>query len=98
MTCATGPLHSPPVTTTAQPPFHQTLRWLTAHARFPAQRLPEKAELLVLFATAASTEDLAKSNPYHVGMLKDPNFAATMRNYTAQRRKVHIVCDNSAKT
>ena len=79
-------------------PLTQTVRWLANYTRFPASRLPEKAELLVLFATAASTEDLAKSNPYHVGMLKDPNFAATMRNYTAQRRKVHIVCDNSAKT
>jgi len=79
-------------------PLTQTVRWLADHTRFPASRLPEKAELLVLFATAASTEDLAKSNPYHVGMLRDPNFAASMRNYTAQRRKVHIVCDNSAKT
>ena len=79
-------------------PLTQTVRWLADHTRFPASRLPEKAELLLLFATAASNEDLAKSNPYHVGMLKDQNFAAQMRNYTAQRRKVHIVCDNSAKT
>ncbi len=82
----------------APSPLTQTVRWLANYTRFPSSRLPEKAELLVLFATAASTEDLAKSNPYHVGMLKDPNFAAAMRNYTAQRRKVHIVCDNSAKT
>jgi len=79
-------------------PLTQTVRWLADHTRFPSSRLPEKAELLLLFATAASNEDLAKTNPYHVGMLKDPNFAAQMRNYTAQRRKVHIVCDNSAKT
>lgn len=82
----------------ASTPLSQTVRWLTEHTRFPASRLPEKAELLLLFATAASTVDLAKTNPYHVGMLKDPNFAAQIRNYTAQRRKVHLVCDNSAKT
>ncbi len=79
-------------------PFIQTVRWLANHAGYPSSRLPDKAELLILFAAAASAEDLAKSNPYHVGMLRDPNFAATMRNYTAQRRKVHVVCDNSAKT
>jgi len=88
----------PGMADTTPSPLSQTVRWLSDHTRFPASRLPEKAELLVLFATAASTEDLAKSNPYHVGMLRDPNFAARMRNYTAERRKVHIVCDNSAKT
>ena len=82
----------------APSPLSQTVRWLAEHTGFPSSRLPEKAELLLLFATAASTEDLAKSNPYHVGMLKDQNFAASLRNYTAQRRKVHLVCDNSAKT
>ena len=82
----------------APSPFAQTIRWLADHARFPASRLPEKAELLLLFAAAAGAEDLAKSNPYHVGMLRDPNFAANLRNYTAQRRKVHLVSDNSAKT
>jgi hypothetical protein len=82
----------------ASSPRSPTVRWLADHTGFPSSRLPDKAELLLLFATAASTEDLAKANPYHVGMLKDPNFAASMRNYTAQRRKVHMVCDNSAKT
>lgn len=82
----------------APSPLTQTVRWLADHTRFPSSRLPDKAELLLLIAAAARTEDLAKSNPYHVGMLKDPNFAASMRNYTAQRRKVHLVCDNSAKT
>ena len=82
----------------APSPLSQTVRWLADYTGFPSSRLPDRAELLLLIATAASTEDLAKSNPYHVGMLKDQNFAASMRNYTSQRRKVHMVCDNSAKT
>lgn len=82
----------------APSPLSQTVRWLADYTGFPSSRLPDRAELLLLIATAASTEDLTKSNPYHVGMLKDQNFAASMRNYTAQRRKVHMVCDNSAKT
>ena len=88
------------MTTTAQPPFHQTLRWLATHARFPAQRLPEKAELLVLIATAAATEEAATAaNPVNAGPVsRNKNYAAQMRNYTAQRRRAHITCDNSAKT
>ena len=82
----------------APSPFSQTVTWLATNTGFPASRLPDKAELLVLIATAAANEDLERSNPYHVGMLRNQNFAAQMRNYTAQRRKVHIICDNSAKT
>ena len=87
------------MTTTAQPPFHQTLRWLATHARFPAQRLPEKAELLVLIATAAATEEAATAaNPVNAGpVARNKNYAAQIRNYTAMRRRVHITCDNSAK-
>ncbi len=85
---------------TAQTPLLQTLRWMAAHARFPAQRLPDKAELLVLIATAAATEEAAAAaNPVNAGPVdRNKNFAAQMRNYTAQRRRAHINCDNSAKT
>lgn len=87
------------MTPTAQPPFHQTLRWLATHARFPAQRLPEKAELLVLIATAAATEESnAAGTPANAVLIKNKNFAAQIRNYTAMRRRVHITSDNSAKT
>ncbi len=82
----------------APSPFSQTVTWLATHAGFPASRLPDKAELLLLIAAAAANEDLARSNPYHVGLLRDRNFSAQLRNYTAQRRRVHITCDNSAKT
>lgn len=87
------------MTTTAQPPFQQTLRWLATHARFPAQRLPEKAELLVLIATAAATEESnVADKPANAILIKNKTYAAQMRNYTAQRRRAHITCDNSAKT
>lgn len=86
------------MTTTAQPPFQQTLRWLSTHARFPAQRLPEKAELLVLIATAAAEENTAANKPANATLVRNKDFAAQMRNYTAMRRRTHITCDNSAKT
>ena len=87
------------MTTSPQPPFQQTLRWLAAHTGFPARRLPEKAELLVLIATAAATEESnAAGTPAHAMLVKNKTFAAQMRNYTAMRRRAHINSDNSAKT
>lgn len=86
------------MSSTAQNPLQNTLQWLTAHARFPAQRLPEKAELLLLIATAAASEDLEVKNPANAHIPFNPNYNAQIRNYTAQRRRAHIKCDNSAKT
>ncbi len=87
------------MTTPAPSPFQQTLRWLVTHARFPAQRLPDKAELLVLIATAAATDEReAAGKPANATLIKNKDFAAQIRNYTAMRRRVHITSDNSAKT
>ena len=86
------------MSTPAETPFAQTLRWLAAHTRFPAQRLPEKAELLVLIATAASAEEKTATTPANAMLVKNKDFAAQIRNYTAMRRRVHITSDNSAKT
>ena len=82
----------------AQTPLQQTIRWLTTHAGFPASRLPDKAELLLLIATAAANEDLEVTNPANAKIPLNPTFNAQIRNYTAQRRRAHIRCDNSAKT
>jgi hypothetical protein len=88
------------VSTTTQTPLQQTVRWMAAHARFPAQRLPDKAELLVLIATAAATEEAeTAAGPVNAGpVTRNKTYAAQMRHYTAQRRRAHITCDNSAKT
>ena len=92
-------LQSRGVTAPAPTPFENTLRWLTAHARFPAQRLPEKAELLVLIAAAAATEERGNAGkPANAVLVKNKDFAAQIRNYTAMRRRVHLTSDNSAKT
>ena len=73
---------------------------MAAHARFPAQRLPDKAELLVLIATAAAMEEAgAAPDPVNAGpVARNKTFAAQIRNYTAMRRRVHLNSDNSAKT
>jgi hypothetical protein len=79
-------------------PLQQTLRWLADHAGFPARRLPDRAELLLLIATAAADDDLAVRNPANAQIPFNANFSAQIRNYTAQRRRVHLRVDNSAKT
>jgi hypothetical protein len=78
--------------------LQQTLRWLTTHAGFPARRLPDKAELLLLIATAAADEELEVKNPANAKIPFNQNYNAQIRNYTAQRRRAHVRSDNSAKT
>lgn len=88
------------MTAASQTPLQQTVRWLAAHTGFPARRLPDKVELLVLLATAAATEEraTAAATPANATLIKNKTFAAQMRNYTAMRRRAHINSDNSAKT
>ncbi len=86
------------MTDSAPTPLLQTIRWLTAHTGFPATRLPDKAELLLLIATAASNEDIRDRKVQNAQIPYNTTYAAQIRNYTAQRRKTHIKCDNSAKT
>ena len=87
------------VSATEQTPLQKTINWLKIHTGFPERRLPDKAELLLLIATAAEEEDLgARHAQKKPGLQFNPNYNAQIRNYTAQRRRAHINCDNSAKT
>lgn len=92
-------LHHAGVSATEQTPLQKTILWLTNHIGFPARRLPDRPELLLLIATAAADEDLSSRHAQKKpGLQFNPTFAAQIRNYTAQRRRAHINCDNSAKT
>ncbi|WP_245844135.1 hypothetical protein [Nibricoccus aquaticus] len=77
-----------------------TLRWLSAHTRFPASRLPDKAETLLLIATAAQHEEnLIKANESGLFHIKSRDGAkeAALRAHAMRRSLVHFKCDNSAK-
>ena len=53
----------------------------------------------MLIATAAATEESnVAGKPANATLIKNKDFAAQIRNYTAMRRRVHITSDNSAKT
>lgn len=79
-------------------PLRDTVRWLTAHARFPASRLETKAEsLLCMAALAAAEEAAALAGARHLIKTRDGAKDAAARTYAYRRSKVHYVCDNSAK-
>ncbi len=78
--------------------MQQALAWLTTHSCYPTGRLPADAELLVLFAAAAAEEEVGPRIGQNTKVVRNQNYNAEMRNYTAMRRRAHINSDNSAKT
>ncbi len=99
LTPAPESLQHAAVSATEQTPLQNTINWLATYTGFPGLRLPDKAELLLLIATAAAEEDLdARHAQKKPGLQFNANYNAQIRNYTAQRRRAHINCDNSAKT
>ena len=77
-----------------------TLRWLAAHTRFPASRLPAKAETLLLIAVAAQQDEaqIAAQNAglFHI-KTRDTAKDSALRAHALRRSMVHFKCDNSAK-
>jgi hypothetical protein len=80
----------------AQNPFRQTVGWLAAHTRFPAQRLEPRAEALVCFAALAAAEE-ADERARHLIKSSDAAMMAAQRTMANRRKQVHFKCDNSAK-
>ncbi|MFO1449102.1 MAG: hypothetical protein U1F61_13195 [Opitutaceae bacterium] len=75
------------------------LQWLSAHARFPASRLPSSAETLLCLAAAASQGDEAEGTSISgFGIQRrDPVIESAQRAHALRRSRVHFKCDNSAK-
>lgn len=82
--------------TEAKHPLTETVRWLAAHAGFPARRLEPRAELAVCFAALASAEDAAEQQRFLI-QRRDPAQTAALRTHAVRRSLVHFKCDNSAK-
>ena len=83
----------------AQAPLLITLRWLADHARFPASRLPARAELLLLIASAVAEEEMANAReaPRFRLAREEAALGAALRARTERRKLVHYKCDNSVK-
>lgn len=77
-------------------PLRDTVRWLAAHARFPASRLDARSEILLCIAALASAEDAAQQQRFLI-QSRDPAQTSALRAHGLRRSQVHYKCDNSAK-
>jgi len=68
--------------------------WLTRYAGFPARRLPAKAELMLLFAAAAETEERNQSPQIGLIVRKDIARHASQKQLSENRRHTHFKSDN----
>lgn len=82
--------------TSSLDPLRETVRWLAQHTRFPAVRLPAKAEALVCVAALAAAEE-AQAQQRFLIQRRDPAQTSALRAHGLRRSQVHFKCDNSAK-
>ncbi len=81
---------------TLEPPMPKIVRWLGAHAGFPARRLPAKAETLICVATLAANVEAEEQQRFAL-QRRDPAQTSALRAHGLRRSQVHFKCDNSAK-
>lgn len=72
------------------------LQWLSRHGGFPAQRLPEKAELLLCVSALAASAEAEERQRFAL-QRRDPAQTSALRAHGLRRSQVHYKCDNSAK-
>jgi hypothetical protein len=70
------------------------IQWLTRYTGFPARRLPAKAELMVLFASAAESEELKPAVNGGPIIRKDVAQQASYRQLAMNRSLAHFKSDN----
>lgn len=84
------------VSENANHPLLTSLRWLSAHAGFPATRLSGHAETLLLLAACARAEEEAENSKFLI-QRRDGARDSALRAHNLRRSQVHFKCDNSAK-
>ncbi len=78
-------------------PLQTTASWLATHARFPASRLENRAELMLLMAALASAADEAEQTQRFLIKTRDVAKDAALRAHKERRSHAHHKSDNSAK-
>jgi adenylyl- and sulfurtransferase ThiI len=78
-------------------PLATTVRWLAAHARFPATRLEGRAETMLCMAALAAAESEADRERF---LIQSRNGAkdSALRSHNLRRSLAHYVSDNKQKT
>jgi len=79
----------------AQSSTPAALRWLADHARFPASRLPARAELLLLVAQAAASDAAEAGDSAAVLRWEGAGPTPALRAHKLRRSQAHFKCDNS---
>ncbi|MDB6126372.1 MAG: hypothetical protein JWM35_268 [Verrucomicrobia bacterium] len=77
-------------------PLLDTVRWLSANARFPASRLAPRSEVLLCIAALAAADEAEQRQRYLI-QSRDPAQTSAQRTHGLRRAQVHFKCDNSAK-
>jgi hypothetical protein len=70
------------------------IQWLARYTGFPGRRLESKAELMVLFATAAESEELKPAVNGGPIIRKDTAQQASQRALAMNRSLAHFKSDN----
>ena len=77
-------------------PLEQAVRWMAAHAAFPASRLASGAELLLCVGALAEAQEAAENARFLI-QRRDGAKDAALKAHAMRRSLVHYKCDNSAK-
>lgn len=77
-------------------PFQSTTAWFATHTRFPASRLENKAELMVLMAALAAADNASENQRFLI-QTRDGAKDAALRAHQERRSHAHHKSDNSAK-
>mgnify|MGYP001553199966 CR=1 FL=1 len=78
-------------------PLRTTVLWLSAHARFPASRLPAGAEALLCVAALAAAPGAEAERPRLLPSRREGPKEAALRAHGERRSQAHFKSDNSAK-
>lgn len=78
-------------------PLYQICSWMSAHAGFPARRLPAPVEQLLCVAALASAEESTAATGRKLIERRMGGQTSALRAHALRRSQVHYKCDNSAK-
>jgi hypothetical protein len=87
---------STPKASQPNPALAKTIRWLGAHAGFPASRLAARAEILLCLAALAEADAPAPGGGFQLQRRIVPEGAA-LRSHALRRSHAQFKSDNSSK-
>jgi hypothetical protein len=85
------------VTASESAPFLNILRWLSDQVNFPASRLPDAAERLLLISVVNEVEEVTFSASKTPIQRRENAKESAMRAHAMRRSLAHYRCDNGAK-